>query len=377
MSDTTPADLVDLIESHLRQVNTTNLDISFNEILDMHSTGEINISPEFQRLFRWSEGSQSRFIESLLLEMPIPPIYVIEEDEGRYLLIDGLQRISSYLHLRGVLDAPHLDPPVKKGEKLVFSDCDIVTALNGKTYDDLGTSLQIRLKRSFVRVEVVRRGSDPRFKYHMFKRLNTGGVLLSEQQVRNCTIRLLDAKFTEYINRLSEKESFKECTATLTSERRLSAFDQELVLRFFALKNWRNHFRHDIGDFLTEYMEAVSDPENPLTFDYEHEEQIFERTFNILHHSLGPLAFSFANRGQNTLTRGFSTNHFEAITMGLQPRLGELNSEDPVQMERLKTILTEAKLTHDFYELTTGGGKNSSGQLRARIEFIEKAVAQL
>lgn len=100
MPDTTPADLVDLIESHLRQVNTTNLDISFNEILDMHSTGEVNISPEFQRLFRWSEGSQSRFIESLLLEMPIPPIYVIEEDDGRYLLIDGLQRISSYLHLR-------------------------------------------------------------------------------------------------------------------------------------------------------------------------------------------------------------------------------------------------------------------------------------
>ena len=57
---------------------------------------------------------------SLLLEMPIPPIYVIEEDDGRYLLIDGLQRISSYLHPRGTLEAPHLDPPVKMGEKLYF-----------------------------------------------------------------------------------------------------------------------------------------------------------------------------------------------------------------------------------------------------------------
>ena len=254
--------------------------------------------------------------QSLLLEMPIPPIYVIEEDDGRYLLIDGLQRISSYLHLRGTLEAPHLDPPVKMGEKLIFSDCDIVTALNGKTYDDLGTSLQIRLKRSFVRVEVVRKGSDFRFMYHMFKRLNTGGVLLSEQQVRNCTIRLLNAKFTEYINRLSEDDSFKECTATLTSERRLSAFDQELVLRFFALKNWRDHFRHDIADFLTEYMEAVSDPDHPLTFQYEKETEVFKKTFNILQNSLGILAFSFANRGRDTLTRGFSTNHFEAITMG-------------------------------------------------------------
>lgn len=377
MPDTTPADLVDLIESRLRQVNTTNLDISFNEILDMHSTGEINISPEFQRLFRWSEGSQSRFIESLLLEMPIPPIYVIEEDDGRYLLIDGLQRISSYLHLRGGLEAPHLDPPVRKGEKLIFVDCDIVTELNGKTYDDLGTSLQIRLKRSFVRVEVVRKGSDPRFKYHMFKRLNTGGVLLSEQQVRNCTIRLLNARFTEYINNLSEDESFKECTATLTTERRLSAFDQELVLRFFALKNWRDHFRHDIADFLTEYMEAVSDPDNPLAFQYEREEVVFKKTFNILKNSMGSLAFSFANRGRDNLTRGFSTNHFEAITMGIQQRLGEIEPTDTQQMERLKGVLTEAKLTNEFYELTTGGGKNSSGQLRARIEFIERAVASL
>src|SRR6185437_13863837 len=100
--------------------------LSFNEILDMHKNDELDISPEYQRLFQWSEGSQSRFIESLLLEMPVPPIYVIEEQEGRYLLIDGLQRISSYLHLRGELEAAHLDPPVHKGEKLVFVDCDIV-----------------------------------------------------------------------------------------------------------------------------------------------------------------------------------------------------------------------------------------------------------
>src|SRR5580698_8294831 len=98
MPTITPVDIVDAVERHLRQVNTTSFDISFNEILDMHGNDEINISPDFQRLFRWSEATRSRFIESLLLEMPIPPIYVIEEDDGKYLLIDGLQRISSYLH---------------------------------------------------------------------------------------------------------------------------------------------------------------------------------------------------------------------------------------------------------------------------------------
>ena len=141
--------------------------------------------------------------------MPVPPIYVIEEEEGSYILIDGLQRISSYLHLRGELSAAHLDPPVHEGEKLIFTDCDIVEELNGKTFDHLGTALQIRLKRAFVRVEVVRKESDSRFKYHMFKRLNTGGQILSDQQIRNCTIRLLDPTFNDFIIELS-KESITE-----------------------------------------------------------------------------------------------------------------------------------------------------------------------
>ena len=171
-------ELMTAIESRRKNISTHSLDLSFNELVDMHESEEkeLDISPDYQRLFRWTPGARSRFIESLLLELPVPPIYVVEEADNKYALIDGLQRISSYLHLRGLLEASHLDPPVKKGEKLVLTDCDIVKELNGKTYDDLGTALQIKLKRSFIRVEVVRKGSDSHLKYHMFKRLNDGGV---------------------------------------------------------------------------------------------------------------------------------------------------------------------------------------------------------
>ncbi|MBZ5623614.1 MAG: DUF262 domain-containing protein [Acidobacteriia bacterium] len=268
-------ELINAIDRKLAKVHTQSLDLSFNEILDMFKTNELDINPDYQRLFQWSEGAQSRFIESLLLEMPVPPIYVIEEEEGRYLLIDGLQRISSYLHLRGELEATHLDPPVHRGEKLVFIACEIVEELNGKTFDDLGTALQIRLKRAFVRVEVVRKGSDPRFKYHMFKRLNTGGQLLTAQQIRNCTIRLLDPTFNDFVARLSRTEPFIQTTEGLSQQSRLEAFDQELVLRFFAMKNYRHAFKHDVGDFLTKYMEAVSDPTTALPFDFEAEDATF------------------------------------------------------------------------------------------------------
>jgi len=374
IQDQQVVELIGAIDSQLAKVHTQALDLSFNEILDMHKNNELDISPDYQRLFQWSEGTRSRFIESLLLEMPVPPIYVIEEDQGRYLLIDGLQRISSYLHLRGELEATHLDPPVHRGEKLVLVDCDIVQELNGKTFDDLGTALQIRLKRAFVRVEVVRKGSDPRFKYHMFKRLNTGGQLLTPQQVRNCTIRLLDPVFNDFVIELSRVESFVNTTEALSQQNRLGAFDQELVLRFFAMKNYRPAFKHDVGDFLTEYMEKVSDPGDSLTFDYVAERGIFERTFAILSETLEDRAFAYANRARAALTKGFSIYHFEALTLGLQSRLPVLNPGDAGQMSILREVLTEIKLDPEFIRLTTGGGKNSPGQLSDRISFVETRV---
>jgi hypothetical protein len=76
--------LLDAIAKALPRASTQALDISFNELLDMYKNKELNIAPDFQRLFQWSPGQRSRFIESLLLEMPVPPIFMIEEDEGRY-----------------------------------------------------------------------------------------------------------------------------------------------------------------------------------------------------------------------------------------------------------------------------------------------------
>lgn len=370
-------DLIDAIEGQRKKLQTQSLDISFNELVDMVRNHELDISPDYQRLFQWSEGARSRFIESLLLEMPVPPIYVVEDENGVYLLIDGLQRISSYLHMRGELEASHLDPPVKRGSQLTFQDCDIVRELNGCTFDSLSTGLQIRLKRAFVRVEVVRRGSDPKFKYHMFKRLNTGGEILSSQQLRNCTIRLLDPVFNDFIIRLSGLESYCACTEIIGQPAKLAAFDQELVLRFFALKNSLPAFKHDVSDFLTEYMEQVSDPDSPPLFDYEAEEAVFEKTFKLFHRTLDRRAFAYANKSRKKITNGFSVLHFEAFTIGVQACLSKLDVTDNDVIRRLKTEFENIKYDEKFYNLTTGGGKNSPGLLKARINYVRDWLARL
>ncbi|GGK43725.1 DUF262 domain-containing protein [Aliivibrio fischeri] len=360
-------ELVKELEQKVTKVHTQSLDLSFNELLDMYVDGELDINPEYQRLFRWSEGARSRFIESLLLEMPVPPIYVVEDENGSYQLIDGLQRFSSYLHLRGHLDAEHLPTPVHKGELLKLQDCDIVHELNGFDYDALPLPLKIRLKRAFVRVEVVRKGSDNKFRYHMFKRLNTGGEELTQQQLRNCTIRMLSSDFIDFISKLSKDNNFSTCISKISDYQKLGSFDQELVLRFFALKNWKDKFTHDLADFLTDYMEAVSDPENTNTpFNYDSEEENFLKTFKILKLALGERVFG--RSGTNGPQANFAVYQFESICIGIQGIIQQINPDNDAHIQTIKTALEELKKDTTFVTQTTGGGKNSKGSLAKRID---------
>ena len=368
-------DIINELESQIKRVDTQSLDISFNELFDMYTSGELDITPDYQRLFRWSEGTRSRFIESLLLQMPVPPIYVIETEEGKYELIDGLQRFSSYLHLRGELEAEHLDPPINKGDLLKLTECDIVNSLNGLTWNDLPTILQIKLKRTYIRVQVVKKTSDNVFKYHMFKRLNTGGEVLSYQQIRNCTIRLLNTRFINYIENLKEDNNFRTCIANISETQRLEAFDQELVLRFFALKNNPDNFVHGVADFLTEYMEKVATED--ISFDYEDNQSSFEKTFNILNQTWGDRIFGRLNKSNDDLQSNFGIYHFESITLGLQSILNKVNENEPEHINKIKKIILALKQDEEFKKRTTGGGKNSSGQFKARIAISEKYFQQI
>lgn len=369
-------ELILSLEKSVEKVHTQSLDLSFNELLDMYDGGELDINPDYQRLFRWSQGAQSRFIESLLLEMPVPPIYVVESDEGRYQLIDGLQRFSSYLHLRGKLTAQHLEPEINIGDYLRLQECDIVDDLNGLTFDELPTSLKIRLKRAFVRVEVIRKGSDSKFRYHMFKRLNTGGEALTPQQLRNCTIRMLDPTFIDFVIKKSRSSAFQECISNISRQQGLGSFDQELVLRYFSLKNYRDKFVHDVADFLTEYMEAVSDPDNvDVEFDYDEEERIFDKLFLVLKNALGDKAFG--RSGGNGIQSNFSVYHFEGICTGLLSKLDEIDPDKPEHIEALRVRLEEIKSDPDFISVTTGGGKNSPGTLNRRVQIVIDRLADL
>lgn len=377
--DTRMVSVIDAVDKQRKQKETKGLDISFHELASMHEDGELTIRPAYQRLFRWSLTKQSQFIESLLMEMPLPPIFAIEEDEGKWELIDGLQRVSTWLHFRGELEVLTIDPPIHRGDALELTGCDIVPELNGLTYATLPTTLKIRLKRHFVRVELVRRETDQRFRYHMFKRLNSGGEILSEQEMRNCTVRLLGERFNRYIEERASSDAFETCIEALGEEARRRMANVELVLRFYAFKNNFDEFRHDIGPFLTNYMERVSDPDQAdgIRFDYAGEEQQFDAVFGLLAKTLGgDTCRRWVARpdGTGRFVGGFSVHHFEAFALGVAKCVEKIDLQDGAQVRKIQDELKRCKEDEAFARLTTGGGQNSPGKYREKIDFVASRV---
>ena len=184
--------LQDEIKKAKKEIVSDGYDMSVGEIISLYKEGDMIIDPYFQRLFRWEKEQKTKFIESLLLGIPIPPIFVFQ---GIWELIDGLQRLSTIFEFAGILRLP-------KGETatpMSLGSAGFIPSLAGKYWNStsdqedngIGRINQFEMRRARIRVEILRKESDPFVKYELFQRLNTGGAKLSEQEVRNCMTVML------------------------------------------------------------------------------------------------------------------------------------------------------------------------------------------
>lgn len=362
--------IINSVDEKIEKVRTRSLDLSFNELMDMYESGELIIDPEYQRMFRWDEVKESQFIESLILELPVPPIFVIETKDNEYELIDGLQRISSYLHFRGVLP----EDESERTKYLKLQGCDILDELEGKCYNDLPKAIQIKLKRNFIRVEVLRKENNDKLRYYMFKRLNSGGEKLSDQEIRNCTIRLMDDKLNNCIINCSKNSDFKITIEKLDEEKVKRKEDQEIVLRFFALKNNMGNYKYPFSEFLTKYMEDVA--EKKFEFDYVKEEEQFAKTFYVLNSLLGEDCFS-SILASDKYKSDFVLYHFDALTLGIQKNLESLErivrNYEVEKMQNIKTLINDIKKSSELVRYKTG----TKGNIENRMQLVSDKIEEL
>lgn len=370
--------VIEAIDKNIGEVRTESLDMSVGEIIALHQERELVIQPDFQRLFRWSFQQRSRLIESLLLELPIPSIFVIEKESGVLELIDGLQRVSSLLHFISAESlnksaAAHPDPDAPDEEEQPFTPlrlegCDLVGELNGHTFEDLPITLRLRLKRTGIRTVIIKRQSSQFLRYEMFKRLNTGGSKLSDQDIRNVNARMLGesgSAFYEMLMTCARYPSFRTTVELLSQTSIESRGDQELVLRFFAAKNYREHFKGNVGDWLDGFMEAVL--LKGLSFGDE-DVQVFKDVFDTLAAQFGQNAFVKYRAGQPI--GGVAPAYFEAVSIGAMLRLDELRTLDADVAQQALAAAVESPA----FRSVTGPGANSLPKLNRRIEIITDAI---
>lgn len=312
-----------------RQVVTDGYDMSLGEIASMYKSNELVIDPNYQRLYRWEESQRTRFIESLLLGIPIPPIFVFQRDTGVWELIDGLQRICTVLQFMG--DLRH--PEGGMYEPLELEGTNHLPSLDGikwRAADDhdenfLDTATQLEIKRARVRVEILRKESDEDAKFELFQRLNTGGTKLSEQEVRNSVLIMLNPDFYRWLIGRTELPSF-QATVQITSVQRDQQQIVEIALRFIA---YRLH-PYQRGLDVNEYLDVAARNLAKLTGEeLDREQELFTWTFNTLQQSVGNEVFK---RWDGTRYLGaFSISAFDAVAHGVAVNrqvISDLNDDD-------------------------------------------------
>lgn len=346
--------LEEQVERSRKDIRADRMDMSFGEIMNMYDDDEIIISPEFQRTFRWEKSTQTRFIESLLLGIPIPPIFVAETSGNIWELVDGLQRLSTVLSFFGKLKD-------KEKNNLVLEEASILTELEGFTIDSLPVNFKLLLKRAVCRVEVIRYDSEFDMRYELFNRLNTGGVRLSEQEIRNCIFRPFDNTFNRFIQDMSQKKYFRDIIK-IRKENEEKMYAQELVLRFFTLKNFGTTFEENIQKHMDSYMLKVSKGE--MKFNYKEEEEVFTRTCKIIHNLPGNV-FKLSSLN-------FSTSMYDALMINIALNLEKCEQESP---EKLFVRIENLKNDNDFRK-NTNASSSSKYRINSKIEIAHKALIE-
>lgn len=318
--------LIEELDKARLQVHTDSYSMSIGEMVNLYKDEELQIHPEFQRLYRWTEAQKSKLIESILLGIPLPSFFIAQRSDGIWEVVDGLQRLSTIFSFMGELK----DETGKVLDPLKLTATSYLPSLGGRVWEsgEEGQEvIPIEIKRLFKRekldIKIIKRESEGDTKFELFQRLNTGGTKLSEQEVRNCLLLMINREaFTWVQDIVQETKDFSE-SLPLTTKQKEESYDYELVLRFIVQRHCSQEVlnRHsDVGPYLDEEQARLFSEEKPI-LNFEHEKKLFQQTFRLMNLALEDNSFKKFNHIKGRHEGAFSTPVYEAMTTGLSKYL--------------------------------------------------------
>jgi hypothetical protein len=258
--------------------------------------------PKFQRNFVWSQRHASRFIESLLMGLPVPGIFLYKEQQtGRHLVVDGQQRLRTLQYFyEGVF--------LEKKFRLVG----VRPEWDGKSYDELSSPEQLKLDDSIVHATIFQQDEPKETQkslYFVFERINSGGIRLSPQEIRNC---ISDSPVLDRVRALNGDANWREIFG---EKRNARLKDEELVLRALAMFDRRGRYKSPMRDFLNEF----AGDKNVAQETIEKLESLFAESIMICNQAMGKSAFR--------PIRALNAAVYEAVMVGIAERLQEDDTE--------------------------------------------------
>ncbi|MET8715801.1 DUF262 domain-containing protein [Streptomyces sp. NPDC004735] len=346
---TTPSDPTDQrtqLSTQRRKVDFDTYDVTVDELLRRVGKKRIDIAPVYQRQFRWDASRQSRLIESVLLGIPVPPLFMATNsasgEQTRWEVVDGLQRLLTLVNFSG--DEPTRAAANLTGDPLRLASLEKLTTFEGYEFEALPEDIRTAFEDRPLKIIILNDKSELQVRYDLFERLNTGGIELTNQEIRECVYR---GEFVDLLSRLAKSENFNK-VVKLPSNRQKDGTREDFVLRFFAFLDRYQKFDHSVKDFLDDFIaDAHKAPR------LRPREKIFHETFSFLANCF-PEGIK-SRKGQTPV------NLFEAISVGaalalrIYPELRPSIDPQWVTSETLRSYVT--------------GATNSRPRVRGRIEF--------
>ncbi len=256
----------------LSQVRVDLKPFTIFQVMRKVKLDEIDLQPDFQRHVVWDDLRQSRLIESVLIRIPLPAFYLDAISLNKWVVVDGLQRLTA------------LNRFCNKNQ-LRLKNLEFLKELEGKTFNELPRHWQQELEDTHLNLYIIHPDTPPEVKFTVFYRLNTGGLVLTAQEIRHC---LFHGPVTKLLKNLSEAQKFKVVTNNAIATKHMD--DQECILRFFAfyLTPYQEYQKSNFDLFLGRAMRTINQMTEP---ELDHLRELFFETMSKVQVVFGPHAF--------------------------------------------------------------------------------------
>jgi hypothetical protein len=343
-----------IFELAQRNLVTQSSDLSLGTIAQMVEERAVEINPAFQRRERWDVEKQSALIESFILNIPVPPVYLAEENFGSYTAIDGQQR------LRAINDFMY--------GRLKLVGLEEFKEINGFYFSDLPNEIGNTLRiRPFVRVIMLLKQSNPNLKYEVFVRLNRGGQPLNAQEIRNSAFRgpLNDAVFKMAENRFLMKQ-------LKSSDKKSGAYremvDAEFVLRFLTLRHANGSYSGSLLKSMDEFMDEYRYAD--VQFIQE-QERIFQTAIERCETIWGEFAFMRpeGHGWRQQALAGMFDAEMLAVCDISQQEFSQVVSRKLDVIERTRGLFNDRKFDESVRQAT-----NTPSRIRYRVKMVSDVI---